>query len=385
MRRLGLLAVLFVVSAGCNTLRPKNDNPVMQAPPRRVSMDDSQAGDQLAGKSATAIKQASAADVGDDAEVFNAQVVARVNGAPVFAGDVLERYGPFLKGFKANKTPEEFQEIRSHIIERDLRSHIERRLLAERLKSSLKPDQIKQLEGHVDKVFQKEIDKLKNELQVSTKTELELALNEKGTTLDAVKDGFTTQRLAMEYLAEHVQRPPALTRPELVAYYQAHLDDYKIPARVQWEQVQVSWDRQVGRAEARTKIQQAQQALQRGQPFDQVAKQFSDGPTATSGGRWDWTNRGSLAEQKLETAIFEQPVGQLSPIIEGRTGFHLVRVVDREAETRKPFAELQDEIAATMEKERQANLPQKFVEQLYNEAIIETTYNLAAAETPAAR
>uniref|UniRef100_A0A7C4QQW0 PpiC domain-containing protein n=1 Tax=Schlesneria paludicola TaxID=360056 RepID=A0A7C4QQW0_9PLAN len=379
MRRLGLLAVVLGMLTGCGTVqRPKNENPVLQAPPRRLSFDDSRAVDHPGANSSSEIRQVRLREAdADEAKVFNAKVVARVNGAPVFAGEVLERWGPVLKTAHGRLPAEDFIELRDAIVQVNLRGHIERKLLAERMRSSLKPDQIKQLEAHVDRLFEKEIDKLKAQMEVSTRTELELALNERGTTLDAYKEGFVTQRLAIEYVGSHIERPPPLTRPELVAYYQAHLDEYKIPARVLWQHVQVDWNARVGREEAARKIAEAHQALLRGEPFDDVARRLSDGPTASDGGRWDWTNRGSLAEHKLEEVLFVLPVGQISSIIEGRSAFHLVKVLDRQAESRRPFAELQDEIAQKLEAERRNNLPEKFVEQLYQEAIIETSYDLS--------
>jgi parvulin-like peptidyl-prolyl isomerase len=380
MRRLGLLAVVLGVLVGCGTVqRPKNENPVLQAPPRRLSFDDSRAVDHPGEHSSSPeIRQVRLREAdADEAKVFNAKVVARVNGAPVFAGEVLERWGPVLKTAQGRLPAEDFIELRDAIVQVNLRGHIERKLLAERMRSSLKPDQIKQLEAHVDRLFEKEIDKLKAQMEVSTRTELELALNERGTTLDAYKEGFVTQRLAIEYVGAHIERPPPLTRPDLVAYYQAHLDEYKIPARVLWQHVQVTWNARVGREEAERKIEEARKALLRGEPFEAVARRLSDGPTASDGGRWDWTNRGSLAEQKLEEVLFTLPVGQVSSIIEGRSAFHLVKVLDRQAESRRPFAELQDEIAQKLEAERRNNLPEKFVEQLYQEAIIETSYDLS--------
>jgi parvulin-like peptidyl-prolyl isomerase len=379
MRRLGLLAILLCALAGCNTIRPKHDNPVMQPAPRRVSWDDSRAGDSLVDAAKPAeVKQASATDGDDDSQIYNAKVVARVNGAPVFAGDILVRWGPYLQQAKKKLPPDQYAEYRSMIIQKNLRNHIERRLLAERLKSSLKTEQVQQLETFCDKLFQKQIDKLKDELKVSTKTELELKLNEQGTTLDAVKEDFITQQLAVEYVKSHIERPRPIGRPDLVSYYQSHLDDYKIPAKVRWQQVQVSWNGKTSQPQARTRIQQAHGALERGQPFELVAKQFSDGPTATSGGEWDWTSRGALAEQKLEDAIFELPIGQLSPVIEGKTAFHIVQVVDRQAESRTPFGDVQDDIAKKLEQSLQQNLPQQFVQQLFDEAIIETAYDLSA-------
>lgn len=377
MRRMLIWTAAAAAVLGCQSLAKKHDNPVLQPPPRRTSLDDTEAVQRLADAGEQSdIQQTAADDAGDDSEIINARVVARVNGAPVFAGEVLEVYGPFLNSARQKMPAERFVELREALIRRDLKGHIQRKLLSERMKSSLKPEQVKQLEQQVDRAFDKEIDRLKGELKVSTRTELELALNERNTTLAAVRDNFRTKQIAMAYLASKIERPPMPTRPDLIAYYQEHLDDYTIPARVKWQQIQASFDRKTTKSDARKKIDAAQQALQKGTPFEQVAQQQSDGPTAKSGGNWDWTQSGSLADEKLEKLLFELPVGDVSTIFEGAAAFHIVRVQDRQVEGRKPFGEVQDEIQQKLMESRAANLPQKFVEQLYSEAVIETEYEL---------
>ncbi len=344
-------------------------------------MDDSQVEQRLAEATkegaASAVQLASdTAESGDDTQVFNARVIATVNGAPIFAGDVLDRYGDYLRTARTKLPPEDYIKLREAIIQRDLRGHIERRLLVERMRSGMKPDQAKQFEQYIDKLFETEVANLKGTLKALTRTELELALKERDSSLATVREAFATNRMAMEYLATKIERPPAPTRPELVAYYQEHLDDYAIPPRVKWQQIQVSWDGRTTRNEARAKIVQAQQELQKGVPFEAVAKKFSDGPTATEGGHWDWTQNGSLAETKLEEQLFSQPVGKVSDVWEGKNAFHLIRVVDRQTESRQPFAEVQDAIEEKLTNDRQKNLPQDFVKKLFDEAIIETPYKL---------
>jgi parvulin-like peptidyl-prolyl isomerase len=339
-------------------------------------MDDTEVDRRLAAAETdkSPIQPVAGAVPGDDTEVFNATVIARVNGAPVFAGEVLERYGDYLRKAREKLPPDEYLELRDLIIRRDLRSHIERRLLVERMKSTLKPDQIKLLDQHIDRAFEEHIAKLKGELNVITRTELELALNERNTSLQALRDSFATERIAMEYLFSSIERPPAATRPEIVAYYQEHLDDYKIPARVKWQQIQISIDGRTARSQAQARLEEAQQELARGTPFDQVARKYSDGPTASDGGAWDWTRSGSLSDTKLEALLFELPVGQVSDVYATRDGFQLIRVIDREAESRTPLADVQDKIAEQIRKNRERDLPKIFVDGLFSEAVIETEY-----------
>lgn len=385
MRVLVTSVAVLVLLGGCKALDgitgKKHDNPVLQPPPQRVTMDDSEVERRLAdlenAPKPSGVQLASVSEaLPDDTEIFNASVVAKVNGAPVFAGEVLEKYGEFLKTARTKMPPQNYYELRESIIQRDLVSHIQRRLLVERMRSSMKPDQIKQLEQHIDKAIDPEIEKLKKDLKVSSRTELEFALNDRSTTLSAVRDSFATNRMAMEYLASKIERPPAPTRPDLVEYYQAHLDDYKMSARVKWQHIQASSDGNATQREAKAKIVQAQQALQKGVAFEAVARQFSDGPTVAEGGFWDWTQRGSLVDSKLEDLLFTIPVGQFSDIVEGKSGFHLVRVLDRQDAGRKPFEAVQDEILQKLLEERQRDLPKNFVDEIYKSAVIETNYKL---------
>lgn len=373
------LTVLGLCS-GCKALQgmAKYDNPVLKPPPRRITMDDSEVEQRIAmaAEEDSKILQTASESGIDDTEVFNASVVARVNGAPVFAGEVLQHYGEYLKKAREKLDANQYRQLREALIQRDLRSHIERRLLVEKMKSDLKPEQIKQLEAHIDKMFETTLMvKLKNELGVNTRTELELALNERDTTLEAVRDSFATERIAQEYLYGNLDRPDPPTRPELVAYYQEHLDDYKVPARVKWEQIQISTGRRYSKSEAEQKIREAQQELAKGVPFADVARKYSDGATASSGGEWDWIRAGSLADSDLEQLLFELPPGRLSDIYFGRGAYHLVRVVDRQSEGRREFPEVQNEIRQLLTEQREKDLPKKFVDQLYQSAIIESDYD----------
>lgn len=382
MRRYVLPLTLLLPLAGCQALTKKHDNPVLQPPPRRMSANNAKLEEQYAEASnsdkTSDITLASKTDeVDDDTQIFNATIVAKVNGAPIFAGDVLDRYGEHIVAARKKLPPEEFRKFREALIQRDLRGHIERRLLVERMRSSLKPDQLKQFEQHLDQQFEAELTKLKKDLNAYTRTELELALRERESSLSAVRDAFATNQAAMEYVSAKIERPAPPTRPDLVAYYQEHLDDYALPAKVKWQQIQVSWDGRTTKSSARKKIQEAQHELQQGATFEAVVKKYSDGPTVSDGGHWDWTQIGSLAETKLETLLFEMPVNQPSDIWEGKSSYQIVRVTDRQKESRRPFSDVQDEIFEKITLERRKNLPQEFVKKLYDSAIIETPYKLA--------
>ena len=414
MRRAVLLLLIALPSAACNSLQKKHDNPVMVQAPRRTHIEPDQpepgketgiqladaspnseaaAGDNEPIKHVSALKADPWADWHDDSAIYNSKVAATVNGAPILNGDVLDRYAGVviaareqmqflwshpekLQRGQPRPTPEDFEQFREMLVKRDLAGHVQRRLLVERMKSSLKPDQIKAMDAHIDQLFDREIEKLKRDLKVSTRTELELELNKKGTTLQNVKDNFATERLAMEYIVLKSEKPEPVDRLDLVAYYKEHIDDYTIPAKVKWEHIQVSFGPERSKSDAKKQIEAARKELDSGVPFDQVAKKYSDGPTAKVGGVRDWMEVGNLTDTKLETKLFELPVGELGPLHEGSSEWQVVRVLEHQKAGRTPLGDVQDDIRKKIEDGQNKNRPKKLFEQLFSEAIIESKYDL---------
>ncbi|MBS0204452.1 MAG: peptidylprolyl isomerase [Planctomycetes bacterium] len=400
LARWGILGGLVILNLfGCNSLQKKHDNPVMIEAPRRTSMvqpePETKVAENESTKPAGGIIPASGEDKPkdgsklkldlwdtweDDTAIYNAQVAAKVNGAPILNGDVLDRYSDYL--IKMRETmqqkkvpPSEYEKVREMFVQRDLQGHIQRRLLVESMRSTLKPEQVKALNAHLDNMFEREIEKLKREMKVSTKTELELELNKKGTTLQNVKDTFTTERMAMEYVALKMEKAEHIDRLDLLEYYKSHADDFAVPANVTWDQIQVSFTDSSSKAEAQKKINEALQELSSGAPFDVVARKYSDALSAKQGGHCDPMEEGSLTDTKLEKMLFSMPRDTLSKIYEGPTEFQIVRVVARQEAGRKELGDVQDEIRQKLETEQNKKRPEKLFKSLFADAVIETKYD----------
>ena len=112
-----------------------------------------------------------------------------------------------------------------------------------------------------------------------------------------------------------------------------------------------------------------------GTPLAQVARAQSDGSTALSGGFRDWISKGSFAAEKVDQALFGLPIGQLSPILESETGFYIVRVLDRQEITRKPFADVQDEIKKKIREEKVSAKYKEYLAKLRRQTPISTIFD----------
>ena len=417
MRSPQILLMLLLFASGCKSSgrTVKVDNPVMsEAPPRRVAagtdnpqppLNRRQAANDprfddtrfvknpldntvnTASTTNTTRRNTNDINLTDFAErkqlnpVFNPddltdnQVVATVNGAPLFASEVLQRYNKNLARAQQKLPPKQFRKLRDELLKRDLRQHIERKIVTEALRASLKPQQMERLEDYVDTQFEKEIARLKKELKVNSLVELDDALATQSTSLAALKQGFASQRMASEFLAAKVQDKREITRPEMLKYYQSHLDDYAVTSRVRWRQIVVSHAKHGGKRGAIDVLDKLIAELKQGADFTDVARRYSDGPTASEGGQWDWTEKGSLANTDVEKALFELPIGKFSLVFEDNGAYQIVQVTKRQQAGRVAFADVQDDIKKTLKMRNRNIALKKALDDLYAAATVETIFD----------
>jgi parvulin-like peptidyl-prolyl isomerase len=311
-------------------------------------------------------------------------VVATVNEQPVFVGELLEPYRPALIKAEKQASREELEQMRAEIIQRGLPAAIEQKLFVQGLKTGLKEAQVKALDKHLDQAFESEVQKRMKEVGVTSKREFQLHLQERGVSYDHWRQQFRENQMAREFIFIKGKKKYEPTREELLKYYQEHAADYEYPVKVRWQQIVISDRKRDGDESAKHVLVKVLDALLAGEDFGELAKQYSDGPTAKTGGNWDWTQAGSLADKTVEATLFELPVGEVSPAIPTPLGFQIVRVIERKDAGRTSFGELQDEIKETLVKEDYQQHVKEAVIGIKESAVIRTIFDDPPEETAAA-
>jgi hypothetical protein len=386
MRSPAWLALLMCALTGCqwlNNLLPATaENPVMEEPPPRTKLaGDWKRTEDVATRSnandaepRSEIRLVSQNGQSPPADFAGVVKVATVDGQPILASEILDRYAAKFKEVEGQVSSSELLKIREQLIKRDLPNHVERKLLINALQRSLPKEGRKQLDKLVDEAFEKLIAEEKQRLKVDSKLELEKKLIESGTTLANLKDVFANQQMATYYFQSKVKSNKVIGRPELLAYYEKHLKDYAIPAKVRWQEIQVSFDKNDGKSSASAVTDKIIARLKAGEEFAALAKEYSDGLTAKKGGYWDWTTSGSLSDEKLDRALFELPVGSVQ-VHEEKTAFRLIRIVERQKARWKPFSEVQNDIREVLEKEDKARNAKRVINELMRNAVITTVFD----------
>ena len=308
----------------------------------------------------------------------DADVVATVNGEPILAGDLLQFEGKLAaaadwienapntledpeRGFSPGQREQmriQLDAARHALLVERLPSKIEEALLAQRMIRTLDKDQLEQLDAMVADVFaQTMLPRMLEQSKAKTRAELEREMAAQGMTLQAVIDAWKPQEMAMGYVQQNTPVGSIrVSRGEVREYYETHLAEFTPPKAARWSQIEVPYASPGEKSAALDVIEVAAADLKRGRPFAEVAEDYSRGPKAADGGRWDWTKPDSLADAPADAALWAQPVGEIGPPVDCPRGgggvLKLILVTERRGDAAPPLEELRDRIEAVLKDEK---------------------------------
>jgi parvulin-like peptidyl-prolyl isomerase len=160
---------------------------------------------------------------------------------------------------------------------------------------------------------------------------------------------------------------------EMKRYYQEHRDRFALPEEYTLSQILIQPRSPDDTAEALAKARKVMAELKRGEKFEDLALQYSDGPNASRGGRLGLVRQGELLPA-IERAIASLVPGGISDIIETSEGFHIIRVDDKKPKQFRPFEEVKFEIQGLVFQQKSEDVFQSWLVDLKNKAYIEIKF-----------
>jgi peptidyl-prolyl cis-trans isomerase D len=143
-----------------------------------------------------------------------------------------------------------------------------------------------------------------------------------------------------------------ISQDQIRSYYDQHIDSYKLPERAHVAHILF---KSVGKTDAeaeeiRKKAEDVLKKAKSGANFGDLAKQYSDDTTKDKGGDLDWIVRGQTVPE-FEQAAFSLPVGSISDLVKTQYGFHIVKVIDRQAARTETLDQVFPQILGTLQEE----------------------------------
>lgn len=295
----------------------------------------------------------------------NETILAYVGPDVILMGDVLPEVLFMLKKeLKGRPKPpdDQMEKIRIMWITGRLKGAIEARQLLVYARREIPEDKYPDVRKQMVEQFEKKrVPQLLEDFKengVTTRADLAARSVELlGVPFSRVRESFVDQVIAYSFINNKLPKEEEVSHADALAHYQRNEKDYEFPAKSRWSQITVNYGPgKRSREEAYKIIAQCGNAIIAGAKFEDMARQHSDDSlTAKKGGANDWVGQGTLVAEKIDAALFDPqlPVGTLSPIIEDRDAWHLLRVAERRSAGKTSFAEAQKEIKEKIKKQRQ--------------------------------
>lgn len=181
---------------------------------------------------------------------------------------------------------------------------------------------------------------------------------EKDISLDFVREDFTSLIMIEKLLDQTFEEDIQVTDEDVREAYQEDKT-----ATVRHILLTTTGLSDSAKAEVRQRAEDILARAKAGEDFVKLVEQYSEDPGSKDrGGLYSDFERGAMVPS-FEEAAFNTPVGEISDLVETRYGFHIVKVIDREPETR-PLEEVEERLRARLEAEKKTRVYQDFLASL---------------------
>jgi parvulin-like peptidyl-prolyl isomerase len=257
------------------------------------------------------------------------RVRAEVNGVAILDREVREGFLMQL----SRLPPGERAARQGEIFRRELQNLIDTEVILQDAMSRLTknaPQFLEKLKSAANKEFDRKVKAIKAASGARTDEELKSYLSAQGISLEGMRRRFEHEFIAHEYMRNRAY--PAMDRighEQIQEYYDEHRTEFQTVDQVQWQDIFVDVARYPAREDARRMAEQLASRARAGESWEKMAA-YDNGDSSYRHGEGFGRRRGDIRPAEAEAYLFQAHDGEVGPVIELSTGFHVIRLVKRD-------------------------------------------------------
>jgi len=293
------------------------------------------------------------------------EIVARVNNSIITLSDfqkadtqLREEIQHSCQGCTADKMEGEYRDRQKDLL-RDL---IDQQLLIQRAK-----DQAVSVEADVVK----QLDDVRKQNNMQSLEELEKAVETEGISWEDYKTQIRNNLLTREVIRREMGSRIVIPEDDVKKFYDEHQQEFVRPEQVALGEIFLSTEKKTPEESAviMRKAEDYLNRLKKGEDFAEMAKRYSEGSTAKDGGGLGIFERGQLSKQ-LEDATFTLPRNGLTDIIQTKTGFEVLKVLDHFQAGQQPLDKVRRDIENEIYMKKMQPALRQYLAQLREESYV---------------
>ncbi|MBN9119996.1 MAG: peptidyl-prolyl cis-trans isomerase [Planctomycetes bacterium] len=257
-----------------------------------------------------------------------------------------------------------------------LRKTIERELVLDemyaKLKKANKMQLIEEIKESAVQAADRQIREMKKKIGCKTDEELNTWLRVQGLTLAVFRRQFERTMMSQQYIGSMLkEKGRKVGLAEIRDYYDRHPEEFRSPDRVWWQHVFVSAAKHPTARAAYDHAEAIRQRAAAGTDLGALSKQFDDGVAGKQHGFGVGESRGEILPADVEPTVWALKPGGLSGVIQTPTGFHVVKVVERDYAGVTPFdAKVQSKIRDKLNDAIYDAEAKKMVDELWRKGVV---------------
>lgn len=265
------------------------------------------------------------------------------------------------------------------IYQEELRRVIERELVLVEMEAKLKklgkPAVMDQIKEYAGQTADRRLRMFKDRFKAKSDDDLKGILAVQGLTLPVIRRQMERQVMADEYVRTTMkERGKTVGLADVRRYYDAHPAEFATADKVKWLDIFVSAAKFPSREAARAHAEQVRAAAAGGADFVALCKAHDHGLAANQNAEGIGSKRGEIRPEEVEPVVWATAAGGVGPVVETPTGFHVVKVAERQTAGLRAFDQaLQDEIRDKLMRDLQEAEYKRLVEQLWQRGTVHVT------------
>ena len=229
------------------------------------------------------------------------------------------------------------------------------------------------------------LNEIRKQYNMASLEDLEKAAQQQGVSFEDFKANIRNGIITQQVMRDEVGRRISITPGEVQRYFEEHKQEYARQESVKLSEILISTGTPVPSATdpggvqptdpaklaaAKAKAEDIEARLHAGGDFSQLARSFSDGPTASSGGDLGEFKRGSLAKV-LEDQVFALKAGESTAPIRTKQGYVILRVDEHTPGGVPPYKDVEQDVEQAYYMSKMEPAMRDYLTKMRDEAFIE--------------
>ena len=238
----------------------------------------------------------------------------------------------------------------------------------------------------------KRLDEMRKQMNLGTMEELEKAAEAQGASYEDFKQNLRNQIVTQRVIGQEVGSHLAMNKEDVKKFYDQHKAEMERPEQVRLSEILIApktpakpaaganteakpeppseAETEAALAAAQAKAQDVLDQIHKGGKFADLAKKYSDGPSAKDGGDLSYFKRGTLSKE-LEDKVFALKAGEVTDVIRTKQGYVILQASEHQMAGIPPMKEVEPRIQDALYMQKLQPALRAFLTTLREEAFID--------------